>query len=709
MSPKTDNLAQWLQGVQKFVSERVSQDDAYTILKEDLQELEESLKTGQPKLHIISQDLVLAQALQKLLGLSEELRNVYWLKAAPLPKIPDPNAPPPPPALALQSPSNAEQIVRYDLTGNQTLVVGRNPSVAQLLLPDHLDLTSGSHAEFRSVEGRWQVRDSGSRNGTFINSNSQKLQDWYTLKAGDQICLGSASQASGSATLVFEIPSIEGIHSAHEDAQRLLNCNVLCLVIPPQSLSETTQRFIQLAQDSHVAKLFIIVDRPGGITVDAFRETLTGIENSIKNQLQNSCVELISLLLKPFIPSSGATVLAPHSQAEFEQFCKNLNSLSNDREEILAKWAHTKLHLIINQLEMSLVQKEVALKEKLQKDEERFKELSQSNLKKQIEKVYKKVDGERDSFFRQVKTELSQSKSNLLDEFRQSSLPYKIQQFTKQLQPEVSDQGDYRYVRLKVRISDTAMSDVHAAATELCHTELTRWATAEWSRIRDEYVGGGLDTFFKKSYDSLNFISELILPEDGFSTSQTLSIQSVLNVSNVEPMVELRYKKVGIWGYISKTVRTNLMSILGMVTLLGGAVAAVAAMVGFVFKPDRAIFTLPLLPILVIVAILGHKQEQEAKIEEASEKLQKEIISYYQSYTKGLVDRLIQRIGGLLEAEERRYRETLENVKETYASHISELDKTQSQLKLQLDEMKRSGQSKTEKDLAELRKLKQSL
>ena len=85
------------------------------------------------------------------------------------------------------------------------------------------------------------------------------------------------------------------------------------------------------------------------------------------------------------------------------------------------------------------------------------------------------------------------------------------------------------------------------------------------------------------------------------------------------------------------------------------------------------------------------------------------LISYYQSYTKGLVDRLVQRIGGLLEFEERHFRETLENVKETYASHLSELDKTQSQLKLKLDEMKRSGQSKTEKDLAELRKLKQSL
>jgi len=69
----------------------------------------------------------------------------------------------------------------------------------------------------------------------------------------------------------------------------------------------------------------------------------------------------------------------------------------------------------------------------------------------------------------------------------------------------------------------------------------------------------------------------------------------------------------------------------------------------------------------------------------------------------------MQRIGGLLEAEERSFREALENVKEIYASYLSELDKTQSQLKSQLDEMKRPGQNKIEKDLVELRKLKQSI
>lgn len=714
MTLKNDRLVQQIQNAQKFVTDRISQEQAYIGVDQALKDLGESLKAGKLALQIVGHDLAQVKALQKLLELNSELQDAYQLKISTLPELPDPNAPPPPPALVLQSSSEVQKPTCYELKTSQAQVIGRNPAIAQILLPDHINLTGGSHAELQPLKGGgWQIRDLGSRNGTFINGNSQKLQDWHPLKAGDQIFLGSASQATGSATLIFEVPSTDDIDPAYAEAQRLLDCNILCLVIPAQPLPQTIQRFIQLAKDTNITKLFIIVDKPGGMTVDTLKEALVEIENFIKSQLKNISFELVSLLLKPFTLSSGATIITPHAQPEFEFFCKNLKALSGEKTEaILTEWITGKLNQIVNQVEAILVQQDVALKERLQQDEARLKELSQGNFKKQTEKVYKKVDGERDSFFRQVKTELSQSKSSLLDEFRQSSLPYKIQQFTKQLQPAVSNQGGYCYVRLKVRARDTGDSstnDVHAAATELCHTELTRWATVEWSRICREYVSGGLDAFFERSYESLNFIPKLMLPKDSFSRSQTLSIQSVLNVSNVEPAVELRYKKVNIWGYVSKTVRTNLMSILGMVTLLGGAVGVIARILGFEFTPDKALFALSLLPILFAAAIVGHKIEQQSKVEETFDKLQKEIVSYYQSYVKGLADRLLQRIGGLLEAEERRFRETLENVKEVYASHIAELDKAQSQLKSQLDEMKRSGSSKIEKDLTELRKLKQSL
>lgn len=704
MLPKVHNTAKRIQDIQKFVAERISQDREYSTIGQALAELSELLKTQKLILQLVSQDLPQAQALQKLLNLSEDSRDIYQLKIAAIPEIPAPNALPPLPALVLQPSSNVQQPVRYKLTATHTQIIGRNPSVAQLLLPDNLNLISGHHAEIQPlIEGAWQIRDSGSRNGTFIHGNPQKLQGWHKLKVGEQICLGSASQASGSATLVFEKPSTEDIHPAYTDTQRILNCNILCLVIPAQPLTEAIKRFVRLVADAKIAKLFVVVNRPGGIPSDVLKETLVEIENSIKSQVKNIPFELIPLLLQPFVSSSGATIITPQAQPDFEQFCESLQVLSKEKaEEILTEWTTLKLNQQIDHIECILVQRDAALKEKLQKDEERFRELSQNNFKKQAEKVYKKVDGERDSFFKQVKAELNQSKAGLLDEFRQSGLPYKIQQFTKQLQPAVSDRGGYRYVRLKVRANDTASrptNDVHATATELCHTELTQWAITEWNRIRSEYAGGGLDALLRKSYESLNFIPELVLPDDGFSTSQTLSIQSVLDASSVEPTIELRYKQVGLGAYMFKNLRGQIITIVGTITMLG------SSFIG----PDAKVILIPaLIPITLVMVWLSHKQEKETKIEEIVEKLQKETVSYYQSYVKGLVERLMQRIGGLLDSEERRFRETLENVKESYAAHITELEKTQSQLKAQLDEMKRPGQSRFEKDLAELRKLRQS-
>jgi hypothetical protein len=573
------------------------------------------------------------------------------------------------------------------------------PDFSNSLLRDNLSLISGSHAELRLFgDHAWQIKDLGSRNGTFINGNPQKLQDWHSLNDGDLICLGSASQSEGSATFIFEVPSSEDIHPALVEVQKLLDCNILCLVIPAEPLSENIHRFIQLAKNTFLTKFWIIVDRPGSINDDAFREVFSGIANSLKNRYQDISFELTSLLLNPFIPSSGATVLTPHAQPEFEQFWAKLESIAKESAEAtLVEWGNNKLNTIVNQIEDHLIQKSFTFQEKLKNDEDKFKELSQGNLKKQVEKICKKVDGERDSFFRQVKTELSQSKVNLLDEFRQSSISYTIQKFTKQLQPHVSDQGTNRYVRLMVRDQTTGNSmsnDVHAAAIELCHTELTNWATSEWTRIQSEYIGGGFNSFVKKSYNYLNFIPELELSEDGFSSSQTLSIQSILNVSSVEPTVESRYKQVDFWGYMFKNLRGQVISIAGLLTMVGGGIVT-----GGILVPI-------LLPVAGAAVWLSYKQDKEAKIEEATERLRKETTSYYQSYIKGLVDRLVQKITGLLESEERYFREILENIKETYTLHLAEIDKKQSQLKLQIDEMRRSGQNKIDKDFAELKKLK---
>lgn len=46
---------------------------------------------------------------------------------------------------------------------------------------------SGRHAELRCLNGQWQIRDLGSRNGTFVNGVKLIENQWTNLQIGDNL------------------------------------------------------------------------------------------------------------------------------------------------------------------------------------------------------------------------------------------------------------------------------------------------------------------------------------------------------------------------------------------------------------------------------------------------------------------------------------------------------------------------------------------
>lgn len=46
---------------------------------------------------------------------------------------------------------------------------------------------SGRHGELRCEQGQWQIRDLGSRNGTFVNGVKLTPNVWSDLRLGDQV------------------------------------------------------------------------------------------------------------------------------------------------------------------------------------------------------------------------------------------------------------------------------------------------------------------------------------------------------------------------------------------------------------------------------------------------------------------------------------------------------------------------------------------
>jgi hypothetical protein len=239
-------------------------------------------------------------------------------------------------------------------------------------------------------------------------------------------------------------------------------------------------------------------------------------------------------------------------------------------------------------------------------------------------------------------------------------------------------------------------------AVELCHDEMTKWSISEWKKIQTEYFDGGFRTLLQKSHETLNFIPEVKISKSVFVSSQTLNVQSVLGFTEVEPTFELRYKQNGFWGYMFKNIKGQVISAVGVIGLFGSGISQIS--------PEmKGVIITVLLPGVALSLFFTHKGEKEAKVHDALEKLQKDAISHYQSYTKMLVDRLSQRINLLLDAEDKNFRDVLDNVKESYADYVTEVDEKQRQLQSQVNEMKRSGQFKTEKDLVEFQKIKQAI
>jgi FHA domain len=694
MSPKLETLWQLTQSLQSLVADLTYPDQEYIGAEQSLKEISGSLQASRLTLQIVGQDIAQAEKLQKMLEIhSLKIHSLktqslkiqsgweanYQFKAAAVPPIP---------TLILRSSLASTVLTQYKLETLHNQVIGRNPATAQLVLPNSFHLTSSNHAEFRLFNHNWQIRDAGSSNGTFVNDNSDRLQDWQTLKAGDRICLGSPFQAEGSANFVVDIPTSSEAHFGTNITQ-ILNCNIICLVVPLQPLPESFQYLLKTAKTSEVSKYFIVIDRSESIDPDDFATIINQIDNSVKYQLSGVPYGIFPLLFNDHV-ADGVEISSP--QPELENFYNSLENLSVlGTETILTKWAVNKLSKIIDETEDILLTTRNITDKKLSNSSASTQNSFHSDPKKSFEKIIKRVISESDDFFRQIKIEVNQSKSNFLDEFKQNSIGQKIQEFTKILQPQLITKGEYRNVYLQTEPGAT-YNNVHEALVDLCHAEISQWVTGEWERVKNEYAGGGLSFFLEDSFNKLSFMPEVSISKKDFASSQKLNTQTILNTSSVEPDLNTKYRKISFFEYLLKNGKSH---VFGSVTL--------TLIVTFLFKGaeqpgangvksdiEIKIFYLILflVPFTISVLWFNYKQDRDIRLKEATDKLKKESNAYYRSYTEWLVEKLIQRIDIIMSAEERHFHETLGNVQEIYESYFTTQSQTDSQQDCEIEQTK---------------------
>lgn len=87
---------------------------------------------------------------------------------------------------------------------------------------------------------------------------------------------------------------------------------------------------------------------------------------------------------------------------------------------------------------------------------------------------------------------------------------------------------------------------------------------------------------------------------------------------------------------------------------------------------------------LFTVLVYAWQKENQLKLEEATEKIKEKISNYYQSAAKNLVEKIVQDFSMKLEAEEQRVKEAMETVSEQFTDHLTELEKSELAIKLNL-------------------------
>ncbi|MDZ4786811.1 MAG: FHA domain-containing protein [bacterium] len=709
MSPKSDKLAQNIQEIQKFVSQKSStESDIFQPVIDELSLIADCLKQKKLILHLVSQDKSLVQELVTLILTDVSLSEFYELKTTSLSDLPEET-------LSqrtflrlcefIESLSRQNQI-SYQLESKCELSIGRNPSSEIALSQDIYSRVSWNHAEINcSIDTEcknnhlaWQICDRNSTNGTYVNGD--RVNGCHILQSGDCITLGAPNFEEHIPQLIFE----SLISQEDRNYREVLDSDLICLVVSNATLSENEQWFVKQIAKNSFAKCFIVL-APSSDAADTENE-IAAIEKKLQTLSCSSAFEISSF-------SAALSEDANAKDKKANSKCNFLDTLvalvKRNPEDILSQRLINKILKLMALIDIHYENQLVDIQKRIDREEDKLVSTATEDFKERLKRIIKKVNDDKEKFFRQIKTELSQSKASILDTYSKKSIFYNVQQFIDELKPCVVKKDGNKYIQIS-ESNRIGNPDINLKLTRLTSVALAEWASTEWYQISNSYSEGGLNGLFQRTQDALDIIPALS-DDSQFQPIQNIDIQKILvNSFVVLPYECLFHKETSIIGYILEQVRTNtmqLMFVMGLVAMVGGASGGQRQMMASIMAALRDAPWIFGFVVFVLINLLSyfHQKDNHQKIEEVSDKLKKDLRTHYQSLAKNLAEKIVQEFTLIVELEERHLRELIEVVSEKFASHIADTEKNQIQIKKYIEQHK-NGQKLLDKEMADFQKLK---
>jgi hypothetical protein len=480
------------------------------------------------------------------------------------------------------------------------------------------------------------------------------------------------------------------------------------MVTDSKKISPEEKSFFKNLDISFMSKQFLVFD----ITDNNIKDNLTDVTASWEKEIEKLKLkyqlELFPVFLKAYYEEDYNEQLSKADQKIQDKFIKGINNIiKRQPENILAKRVNVKLTPLITPIQEILAGEDEELKLKIKKLQDKLTALTAQNWKDITKTALTSVKDDKDKFFKQIKSDLAQAKSAMLDNFSRRSIISQVQEFVDDLEPTTFKKQGQSFVKL-VSNQQNENVNMNEILVKFSTSTIEKWALQEWYKINNSYNNGGLNELLKRLYSYVNIIPDLF-NQSPFLAPSELDIKSNFQISFMPIESEVKIKQTSMGGYIMKTLRANMMQVMMMVTMLLGLVGMRAGKNQIFAELAKVFKAIPILLGIVVFFIIfmltnSYNQENALKLEEAGDKLKKEVGSYYQSLNKNLIEKVMQDITLALDYEAVRIDSALERVQEAYDDYILDTEKQQIQIKANLQSLKEKEKNLS-KEITEFDKL----